>query len=861
MRLHSIKDMSVEEMKEMSVEDTFSFLSSSTNGLSSSEAKSRLDKFGFNEIPEKKINPYKKFLLYFWGPIPWMIEAAAIISAFISHWGDFWIIVGLLILNGAVGFWQEHKAGNAIALLKQRLALKTRVFRDGKWIEISAKDLVIGDVIRVRLGDIVPADIKLIDGNYLFIDESILTGESLPVEKHVSDLAYSGSVIQTGEMNAIVVTTGIDTYFGKTVKLVEKAKTQSHFQKAVLKIGDYLIGFAIALVVLIFLVTLFRHEDLLQTLQFALVLLIAAIPAALPAVLSVTMAVGSTILAKKKQTIVSKLTAIEEMSGMDILFCDKTGTLTKGEITVSEIKTFDKNYTDNDIILFAALASREENKDPIDMAIIQTAKDKNIFNIQDFAKYKTSSFKPFDPVSKRTEITIEDYKNGNTLYNRGYKNIKLKISKGAPQVILSLLTNKKKEIKSKVESTVNDFALKGYRSIGVAISIENKDYNNNSDLNQNSKDREDDLPQQWQFVGIISLYDPPREDSKQTIKTARSMGVQVKMLTGDHIAIAKEIGKKLNLGTKITDASNIENKRDFEVREIVENVDGFAQVFPEHKYNLVEITQQQKIEDKESQHIVGMTGDGVNDAPALKKADIGIAVSGATDAAKAAASIVVTQPGLYVIIDAIKESRKIFQRMNNYVIYRLGETIRILLFLTFSIIAFNFYPVTPLMIVLLALLNDIPIMTIAYDKVPYSNKPTRWNMTTTLGISTALGLIGVISSFVILYIGLYIFDLNQSVIQSFIYLKLSVAGHLFLFVARTRDHFWTNKPGKYLFFAVVTTQIFATIIVVSGILLPAIDWQLALFVWIYSLIWFLISDFLKLPIYNLLEHKGLKFQQ
>jgi H+-transporting ATPase len=751
-----------------------------------------------------------------------MIEAAAIISAIISHWEDFWIIIALLLLNAVVAFWQEHKADNAINLLKQRLAAKARVLRDGGWNELPAREIIPGDVVRVRLGDIVPADVKLFDGDYLLIDQSALTGESLPVEKHVSEDAYSGSIVQKGEMTALVITTGTNTYFGKTAKLVEEAKTKSHFQKAVIKIGDYLIAFAIALIVLIFLVAMFRQESLLQTLQFALVLLIAAIPVALPAVLSVTMAVGATILAKK-QAIVSKLVAIEEMAGVDILCSDKTGTITKNKLSVAQVEAFDP-YTEAEVILYATLTSREEDNDPIDNAIIARCKSLKIF--ESITSYRSSSFKPFDPVAKRAEATALDQKTGDIF----------KVSKGAPQVILSLSYNKQ-EIASKVQASVDTRANQGYRSLGVAKT---------------------DTTGNWEFAGIISLSDPPREDSKETIKTAQSMGVDVKMITGDHIAIAKEICKQVNLGTNILEASSILDRKEesnkIEVERIVENADGFAQVFPEDKYHIVELLQ-------EKGHIVGMTGDGVNDAPALKKADIGIAVEGATDAAKSAAGIVLTQPGLSVIIDAIKESRKIFQRMNNYAIYRIGETIRILLFLTLSIMVFNFYPITPLMIVLLAILNDMPIMTIAYDNVRHSAQPERWNMRTVLGIATILGIIGVASTFILLYIGKDVFQLNSSILQSFIYLKLSVAGHLFLFAARTRHHFWSIKPGIRLFLAVVGTQITATLITVYGVLLPAIGWKLAIFVWIYSLIEFVIVDFSKIPTYNLLEHKGLIFHR
>lgn len=805
------KSLTVDEITKASIEDLFSHLSTSKSGISSQEAKKRLEKYGYNEIEEKKVNPLRKFLGYFWGPIPWMIEIAAIISALISHWEDFWIIISLLSINGIVAFFQEHKADSAINLLKKKLSLKVRVIRDGKWTDLPAKELVPGDVTRIRLGDIVPADVKLFDGQYLLVDESALTGESLPVEKHASDLAYSGSIVQKGEMSALVVSTGMKTYFGKTAKLVEEAKTPSHFQKALLKIGNYLIAMAVALIAIVFLVAVFRQESLLETLQFALVLMIAAIPAALPAVLSVTMAVGATLLAKK-QALVSRLVAIEEMAGLDILCADKTGTLTKNDLSVAELVVFDE-FTESDLLLFATLASREEDKDPIDNAIIEKIKDSAI--LEKSKSYKYLEFKPFDPVIKRVETTVVDG-SGN----------KFMVSKGAPQVILELVTNKY-QVSEKVEQKVHDLASKGFRSLGVAKT--------NSENN-------------WEFVGIVSLYDPPREDSKDTVSTAKTMGIMVKMVTGDHLDIAKEIAKELNLGTNILVASQLIDKTDDEIQNIVENSDGFAQVFPEHKYKIVRLLQSKN-------HIVGMTGDGVNDAPALKKSDVGIAVFGATDVAKSAAHIVLTQPGLSVIIDAIRESRKIFQRMNNYAIYRISETVRILFFLISSIMIFNFYPITPLMIILLAILNDVPIMAIAYDNVRISNRPERWNMRKTLGIATALGLIGVLSSFGLLYIGLSVFQLQSGPLQSLVYLKLSVAGHMLFFIARTRGHFWTVKPASKLFLAIVTTQIIATVITAQGILVPAIGWHHALFVWGYSLAWFLVTDFAKGPIYKLLENK------
>jgi H+-transporting ATPase len=810
--------LTTDEAKKADIDELLKKLSANQKGLSSSEAEKRLQQYGPNEIQEKKANPAKKFLGYFWGPIPWMIEAAVIMSAVIQRWPDFGIIFTLLMVNAIVGFWQEHKARNAIELLKQRLAIKARVLRDGKWQERPAGELVPGDIARLRLGDIIPADVKLIDGDYLLTDESALTGESLPVEKHLSDVGYASSIVKQGEMNALVVNTGTRTFFGKTTTLVEEAKTPSHFQKAISKIGDYLIFLAIGLVIVIFLVSIFRGQNILEIIQFALVLTVAGIPAALPAVLSVTMAIGAIALAKK-EAIVSKLVAIEEMASMDVLCSDKTGTITKNALTLGGTRPYAK-FTENDVLLFSTLASREEDQDPIDKAIL--AKTKSTPAIEgSINRIKVTSFRPFDSVVKRTEATVQ-----------GEDGSQFKVTKGAPQAILALAEDKK-AINDKLTEDVNEFAKKGYRALGVArTNRENK----------------------WQFAGLIALFDPPREDSAKTIKTAQSMGVSVKMVTGDHIAIAKEISSQVNLGNDIVLPVAFLDRPDSEAQRVVEEAEGFAEVFPEHKYRIVELLQ-------DKGHVVGMTGDGVNDAPALKKANAGIAVEGATDAAKSAADLVLTKPGLSVIIDAIKASRKIFQRMTNYGTYRIAETIRVLLFMTAAIVIFQFYPVTALMLVLLALLNDLPIMTIAYDSVKYSDKPEKWDMRTLLGIATFLGIIGVFSTFGILYIGLMVLNLNPLVLQSFIYLKLSVAGHLTVFVARTKGPFWSVKPAKPLLFAVIATQLVATLITVYGILLPAMGWGLALLVWGYALSLFVITDFAKVRLYQLMNHTGIVFHR
>jgi H+-transporting ATPase len=797
-----------DDLKSLPMPELQAKLGSSPDGLSQAEAQKRLAQYGPNEIEEKKTNPFLKFLTYFWGPIPWMIEAAVILSAIARHWPDFAIIFLLLLANAVVGFWEEHQAGNAIAALKAKLAIKARVKRDGKWTTPEARELVPGDLIRVRLGDIVPADARLLEGDPIEVDQSALTGESLPATRQPGEAVYSGSIIRQGEIDALVYGTGANTYFGKTAQLVQEAHTVSHFQRAVLKIGNYLIILAAALVLVIIAVALFRGDPMLTTLQFALVLTVAAIPVAMPTVLSVTMAVGARLLAKK-EAIVTRLAAVEELAGVDVLCADKTGTLTQNKLTLGD--PFGVNDVPAEqVILNAALASRAENRDTIDLAVLGGLK-----NDQALQDYQVVHFQPFDPVHKRTEATVKGTDG------------EFRVTKGAPQVILELSANAS-QVKPAVEKAVNEFAARGFRSLGVARA---------------------DAQGPWQFLGVLPLFDPPREEAKATIANARQMGVKIKMVTGDQMAIARETAGKLGLGTNILDASSFGDTKHHEAAQLAESIekaDGFAQVFPEHKFHIVDVLQQRR-------HIVGMTGDGVNDAPALKKADCGIAVSGATDAARAAASIVLMTLGLSVIIDAIKESRKIFQRMNSYAVYRIAETLRVLLFMTLSILIFNFYPVTAVMIVMLALLNDGAILSIAYDNVHYKDKPEAWNMRMVLGIATVLGVIGVVSAFGLFYLGERVFHLDRAQIQTLMYLKLSVAGHLTIFLTRTRGPFWSIRPARILWVAVLGTQIVATLIAVYGLFMAPLGWGWALFVWGYALVWFLVNDRLKLFAYRVFD--------
>lgn len=811
----------IEQAKKTNTEELFRQLESSAEGLTQDEAKNRLNKFGYNKLPDKRKSVLVRFLSYFWGPIPWMIEIAAILSLVIRHWDDFFIIAALLLFNAGIGFWQEMKASNALDALKAQLALKAMIKRNGKWQENEASELVPGDIVKIRIGDIIPADIKLIEGDFVSVDQAAITGESLPVTKNNEDICYSGTVVKQGEMIGVVTATGDKSYFGKTAGLVSSAGATSHFQKAVIHIGDFLIYLSIGLVAIMFFVQLMRGDNILTLVQFALILTVASIPVAMPAVLSVTMAIGALKLSKKK-VIVSRLEAIEEAAGMDILCSDKTGTLTQNKITLGESVLF-KAGNEQELIKFAALSSETDTHDAIDNTIMQGLKDKTLLE-----NYTLKKYIPFDPVKKRTEAIIDA---GGT---------ELTVTKGATQVITALCNLSHQDEKN-INDKVQEFASRGFKTLGVA-----------------KKEAQD----KYDFLGILTLFDPPREDSAETIRKAKELGILVKMVTGDNTAIAAEISDQLGLGSNIrkvdmlfADDDSIQHPGRQLERQI-ESADGFAEVFPEHKFGIVKALQA-------GNHITGMTGDGVNDAPALKQADIGIAVSGATDAARAAADMILTLPGLSVILNAVTEARKIFERMNSYAMYRIIETLRIMLFVVLAMSIYNFYPITALMIILLAFFNDIPIMAIAYDNTFLSKKPVRWDMRKILNISTVLGVIGVIETFGILFIAKQYLKLDTAHIQTFIFLKLAVAGHLTLFVTRTKGAFYKKPyPAPILLWSAVATKILATLFVMFpfGLITPLSLGEVG-FIWAYCIVWIFIEDWIKQIMYERMQHRGTKEHQ
>ena len=802
-------------------------------GLTSAEAGSRLARYGINGIVEKKDSQLGRLLRYFTGSIAYMIEAAAVISALLGRWSDFAIITTLLLFNAIIGFWQDHKAANALAALKKGLAPQADVLRDGKWQIIAAELLVPGDIVRLHIGQIVPADLKLIGGTAASIDQSALTGESLPVAKKIGDTAYSGSVIKDGDMTGEVTATGSNTLFGRTAKLVASAGAVSHGQRAVFEIGDFLVVIAIALALVMVGFDVYRDivapahwqwQDTLSILQFVLILLVASIPVAMPAVFSITMALGALALAKQK-AIVSKLSAIEEMAGVDILCSDKTGTLTKNALTLDPPVLFTAKSADAAIVA-AALATAEASPDALDVAVMRAVNDRGALG-----QFRQLSFVPFDPVHKRTEATVQQGASAS-----------FKVSKGMPEVIFELCKLDPPAM-AKARGAVNDLGARGYRTLAVAQTAPGTD--------------------DWSLLAILPMSDPPRDDSRATIADVESKGIRVKMVTGDDTAVAREMARQLGMGDNIITAGDFfppnfnPDAITAAMAERIDKADGFARVYPEHKYAIVKALQSRG-------HLVAMTGDGVNDAPALKQADCGTAVSGATDAARSAAALILTTPGLSVIANAIDEARRIFARITSYTLYRIALTINIMVLVVMSTIVFGFKPLTAVMIVILALLDDAPIMAIAYDNTEVARQPIRWRITRLLVIASAIAVFVAAETFGLLLIGMKViadpelqarFGLSTpDELRTLMFLQLAVGGHLLLYNTRTRKWFFQRPwPSLPLLAALLATELLAVLMAVNGWFVAPISWQAVGWLIVYLVAWLFIIDAVKRVIYGVAD--------
>ncbi|KAK4272031.1 hypothetical protein QN277_020637 [Acacia crassicarpa] len=833
------------DLENVPIEEVFETLRCDRNGLTTAASQERLAIFGHNKLEEKEESKVLKFLGFMWNPLSWVMEAAAIMAIALANgggkppdWQDFVGIIILLLINSTISFIEENNAGNAAAALMARLAPKAKVLRDGKWVEEDASILVPGDIISVKLGDIIPADARLLDGDPLKIDQSALTGESLPVTKGPGDTVYSGSTCKQGEIEAVVFATGVHTFFGKAAHLVDSTNQVGHFQKVLTAIGNFCIcSIAVGMVIEIIVMYPIQRRNYRPGIDNLLVLLIGGIPIAMPTVLSVTMAIGSHRLAQQG-AITKRMTAIEEMAGMDVLCSDKTGTLTLNKLSVDKnlIEVFTKGVDTDTVVLMAARASRVENQDAIDAAIVGMLSDPK----EARAGIQEVHFLPFNPTDKRTALTYID---GDGKMHR--------VSKGAPEQILNLAPNKS-EIERRVHIVIDKFAERGLRSLAVAY--------------QEVPDGRKESPGgAWQFIGLLPLFDPPRHDSAETIQRALNLGVNVKMITGDQLAIAKETGRRLGMGINMYPSGALlgQNKDPaidtLPVDELIEKADGFAGVFPEHKYEIVKRLQARK-------HICGMTGDGVNDAPALKKADIGIAVADATDAARGASDIVLTEPGLSVIISAVLTSRAIFQRMKNYTIYAVSITIRIVLgFMLLALIWQFDFP--PFMVLIIAILNDGTIMTISKDRVKPSPYPDSWKLAEIFTTGIILG--GYLAMMTVIFFwAAYKTDffprtfgvssLHQQVVDnrrklaSAIYLQVSIISQALIFVTRARSWSFIERPGLLLATAFVVAQLIATLIAVyanwSFSAIEGIGWGWAGVIWLYNLIFYFPLDFIKFVI-------------
>ena len=806
-----LKLRNTSEYKEISLEETLKFLETTTYGLSESELTNRRKIFGYNEIVEKKKNPFLNFLLRYWGPMPWLLELAMGLSFALKHYLEGIIIFVLLTVNAIIGYIHSRGSQKAVELLKKKLAIKAKVLRDGKWVMAEAKEIVPGDIISVGLGDIVPADAGILNGE-LSIDQSALTGESLPVDTHQSDIIYSSSTVRRGEARCVVVNTGANTYFGRTAELVKIAKPKSHQEEIMMAIIKYMmyLGIAALLSVLAFGLLVNQKEHMVTVLTFAVTFLMGAVPVALPAVLTIVQAVGAIELVKKG-VLVTRLDSIEDAASIDVLCLDKTGTITQNKLSVTDSIPF-SGYKKEDVIAIATSASKEEGMDLIDLAIIEYAKTIGI----DINAYRQISYTPFNPSTKRTEAIVE-------ADGKRFKGIK-----GAAQTVISMCRGIDKDTMDKTNRTLEEFSRKGYRTIAVARS-EGEDMDN------------------LKLVGFVPLSDPPREDSITMIEEAKKMGIKPMMLTGDNIAIGKEIAGKVGIGGNIIRMADIEGLSEDEQMKIVGESNGFAEIYPEDKYKIVKLLQSRG-------HMVGMTGDGANDAPALKQAEMGIAVSNSTDVAKASASIVLTEPGLRVIIDAIEVSRKTYQRMLTWVINKVTKVIQFIGLLTAGFFLLHMMVLSLLDTALLVFANDFVTMSLATDNVKYTSNPNKWNVKNITLASLIIGMLLIVEGIIVILVGSNYFYLEGQKLQTFVMLLLVFTSQFRVLAVRERRYFWSSRPGNALLLSTVATLAVFTFMGVYGIFVPALAADQVLTVLGLSAIFMLGIDF---PKYYLFRRFGL----
>jgi H+-transporting ATPase len=777
------------------------------SGLSQTEAERRLKEYGFNEVTERKPNPVIGFVKKFWGLAAWMLEIIIVLSLFMQNYVDVYIVLGLLVFNAVLGFEEEQRASGAVEALKEKLRVNARVLRDSVWKILPARELAPGDVVRIRSGDFIPADITLATGS-LEIDQSALTGESLTVEKKPGDLLYSGSIVKKGESNGVVATTGAKTYFGRTTQLVQLARPKLHIEKVISNVIKWLLVIVSLLIAVALVFSFLRGFTVLDVLPIVLVLLLSAIPVALPAMFTVSMAIGAMELSKKG-VLVTRLSAAEDAATMNILCADKTGTITMNKLSIAKI--FPVNgFAENDVVFYGALASQEANQDPIDLAFLNAAKQRQL----PIAEFAQTQFTPFDAQTRRTQATVQ----------KGSE--EFTVTKGAVKTLVEACKINEAAIKD-LESQTYDYAAKGYRTLAVAKT---------------------DMEGQSQMVGIVALYDMPRPDSKQLIHELQDLGISVKMLTGDALPIAEEIAKNVELGGNVMSASDLKAciKEDpLEAEEQAEKSDGFAEVFPEDKYTIVKSLQVRN-------RIVGMTGDGVNDAPALRQAEVGIAVSNATDVAKSAASVVLVNEGLTSIVDLVKNGRVIYERITAWILNKIVRTLQIALFVVLAFLVTGSYVVTAYTVILLFFLTDFVKISLSTDNFKWSQKPDTWKIGGAVKASATLGVIVTLESFLLLYMVLAWFgvSLNDPALYTFTFEILFYSATLIIFNVRERRFFWSSMPSKILLVSNIISIAIATIIVTTGIpgLTPVNIGQTLIILSLSALFTFVVNDLVKVAL-------------
>ena len=742
-------------------------------GLRSGEVEERLHQYGYNEVPEKKVNPVSKFLRKFWGITPWMLEITILLEWILGKYLEMFVVSGLLVFNVLLAFFQEEKANAALTLLKTKLKANARVKRDGNWLIVPARELVPGDVVRVRAGDFVSADVEIVEGG-AEVDQSSLTGESQLLTKKTTEVLYGGSIVRRGEITGVVVATGPRTYLGRTVELVQVARPRLHMEEITSRVAKRLVAIVGALLFLALAYTALRGMNVLEVLPLAVVLMVAAIPVALPTMFTISMALGSMEL-MKKGILITRLSAIEDAATMTIVCADKTGTLTMNRLSFSEASVAG-DYKENDVILYGALASREADQDPIDLAFLSAAKNRQI----SLEGYLRKSFVPFDASTRRTEATIEMA--GQTIL----------AIKGAVNTVLPLCKLSGTEL-AKAAEEVEKRSARGFRALAVAKG-----------------QTKDDIG----LVGIAYLYDRPRDDSRSLLQELRDLGLQVKMLTGDALPIAREVAKELNLGDNIAKISDLKSDNGAYLK-MVEASDGFAEIYPEDKYLVVKSLQK-------GGHVVGMTGDGVNDAPALRQAEVGIAVSSATDVAKKAASAILVTEGLAGIVDLIKSGRETYQRIITWTLNKIIKTFQITVFVVLMFMLTGQYIVSALHMILLLFLTDFVTLSLATDHVRFSSRPDTWDITGLVKVAVSLGLLVIAELMIFVHAGpLYFGIRNLPQLQTFTFQALIFIELLDVLIIRERRHFWSSKPSKALLTA-LTLDLFV-VFYISTMGFPGIE--------------------------------------